>query len=198
MLLSRDELLDIIVTRCSPAEHRDVLEELEAFQEEFFNNNGEIYDADLAIKFPEVVADLQRDWIYMHRLVSRQDIISKMNYRMSADEAAPWFAPNFQTGLRNILSQAITMPRSTTGAQYAARFELEKKSRLFWYFRAPRNEDAMNEIEAAFPEEDFELPDSDAESDRRWALRSGEIAAVRWLAEEDRSAAEDFFPMLDS
>jgi hypothetical protein len=28
--------------------------------------------------------------------------------------------------------------------------------------------------------------------------KAGEIAAVRWLAEEDRSAAEDFFPMLDS
>ena len=49
-----------------------------------------------------------------------------------------------------------------------------------------------------FPEEDLEIPDDEEVGNRRWAIRSGEIAAVRWLADSDRSAAEDFFPMLCS
>ena len=67
--------------------------------------------------------------------------------------------------------------------------------RLFWYFRSNRHVNPVSrpaaiEIEAEYPECD--------NNTKSWGERSGEIAAVRWLSDEDRSAAEDFFPNTDS
>ena len=69
-------------------------------------------------------------------------------------------------------------------------------SRLFWYFRADRHANPVSRPAALAIEAEY--PKTDGYNTKTWGQRSGEIAAVRWLADEDRQCADDFFPMLDS
>jgi len=114
-----------------------------------------------------------------------------MNYRQGPLGV---FADNFSIGLREILAQAITLPRTTTGEEYKEHFDEERFLEMRRYYRGYDNHRA-EEREEKYPELLDDL--SDDEMNARWGQLSGKHAGVRWLAKEDRSAAEDFFPSLD-
>ena len=112
-----------------------------------------------------------------------------MNYRFSG--TGEWDT-EFNDAIRQTLAAALTLPRET---DYAEHFNFSKKFDLFWYFRAdrqatPASRPCALRIMFAYPE--------DINIDVPWGFRSGEIAAIRWLMDEDRQCAEDFFPDLDS
>ena len=98
----------------------------------------------------------------------------------------------FNDALRQTLAAALTLPRET---DYAEHFNYSKKFDLFWYFRVDRLANPFSRPSALLIE--LRFPD-DIEIDVPWGFRSGEIATIRWLMDEDRKCAEDFFPMLDS
>jgi hypothetical protein len=206
-LLTRDELLDLINARHPPIELANggvyininedirVLEQLQDFQDEFYTNNGNVDEIETDIDmldFPEVLANLRAVEAHQHRAVSRQDIIQKMNYRQLP--AGERYADNFNIGLRDVLAEALTLPRTTTGQQYKEHFNYEK----LWDTRrylCGYDEDKAEEREQMYPELLDDLTDD--ERDARWGQLAGKFAAVRWLFAEDRSCAEQWFPFLD-
>ena len=131
----------------------------------------------------------QAEYAERHRKPTREEIILKMNYRFSG--TGDWVT-QFNDALRQTLAAALTLPRET---DYAEHFNYSKKFDLFWYFRADRLANPFSRPSALLIE--LRLPD-DIEIDVPWGFRSGEIAAILWLMDEDRQDAEDFFPMLDS
>jgi len=174
-------------------------DEMNEFRDEYFNTDGDLSEESRRTleEHPTQRNELQAEWDHAHRFISRQDIIQKMNYRHSDDGCgfpADDFGRGFDIGLRNILGQALALPRTTTDDEYATHFNLEKRSTLFWYFRAQRSKSLRDRIEAQYPDETSHKFDTD----EQWAIRSGEIATVRWLSESNRDAAEAVFPCLDS
>jgi hypothetical protein len=195
-LLTRDELLDLIADRIAPVFHTNSLDVLQGFQDEFFNCDGVLDECeganDVIEDFPEVVDNLRAVWAHRHRLVSRQDIIQKMNYRQLP--AGERYANNFNIGLRDVLAEALTLPRTTTGQQYKEHFNFEKLWDMRRYMHG-YDEDKAEEREQMYPELLDDLTDD--ERDARWGQLSGKFATVRWLFEEDRRTAEQWFPFLD-
>ena len=138
---------------------------------------------------PGTLETWQAEWDARHRKPTREEIILKMNFRMVGQ--GEWVT-QFNDALRQTLAAALTLPRET---DYAEHFNYSKKFDLFWYFRADRQANPVSRpsalrIEADYPE--------DVEIDVPWGFRSGEIATIRWLMDDDRQCAEDFFPDLDS
>ena len=135
----------------------------------------------------------QVEWDAVHRPPTRMEIIQKMNCRLDfGGHEARCVTAGFAIGLRRILGEAITLPRDT---DYAEHFNLDKMSSLYWYHRTdrhthPRSRPAALRIEEQYPVE--------TSAGANWFERRGEIAATRWLSDEDRQCADDFFPMLDS
>ena len=98
----------------------------------------------------------------------------------------------FAIGLRRILGEAITLPRNT---DYGSHFNLDKMSKLYWYHRTDRHTDPRSRPAALRIEEQY--PTEPAAGANLFERR-GEIAATRWLSDEDRQSADNFFPYLDS
>ena len=120
---------------------------------------------------------------------TRQEIIEKMNYRMTPPD---WYATAFAVGLRCVLGKALTLPRDT---DYDQHFNESKVFDLRRYFRGYGSEEERIRKEALYPECLREVTDDEA--DARWGQLAGKHAAIRWLTDEDREAAEDFFPFTD-
>lgn len=170
----------------------EIAEEVDYLSDTFWNEG--LDDGQLAFMTqhaPDTLAEWQTNYAARHRPPTRQEIVQKMNADVCTCGCE---ANHFQIGLRNILGQAICLPRDT---EYAAHFNLEKRSRLFWYHRMDRHTSYGGRsragaiaIEADYPQE--------VNEDIPWQRRCGEIAAVRWLSESDRQTADEWFPMLDS
>jgi hypothetical protein len=170
----------------------EIAEEVDYLSDTFWNEG--LDDGQLAFMTqhaPETLIEWQTDYAARHRPPTRQEIVQKMNSPAYPDDG---WESTFQVGLRHILGHAICLPRDT---DYAAHFNLEKRSRLFWYNRMDRHtcyggqsRASALAIEADYPQE--------VNEDIPWGRRSGEIAAVRWLSNSDRQAADEWFPMLDS
>ena len=136
------------------------------------------------------------------RAPTRQEIVQKMNYRMAGEGD---YYRGFHDGLRETLAVALTIP----SFEYATHFNEKRLFDMRWYLRMDRRANAMNkapevratilaacdQIEADFPEV---LNYLDVDADRRWGNLAGQHAAVRWLQEEDRNTANDFFPCTDT
>ena len=175
----------------------EIAEEVSGLYDSFWNNrsgNPDIPFGTSEIEWlnthaPGTLQTWETEWDERHRKPTRQEIIQKMNHRM---EGTGQWVTDFDNGLRQTLATAITLPEDT---DYEVYFNLYKMFDLFWYFRADRNANPLSRpsaqrIEEQYPEE--------TQQDRSWGERSGEIAAVRWLANEDRQNAEEWFPELDS
>ena len=133
---------------------------------------------------------------------TRQEIITKMNYRL---ESTDDYSHGFHDGLRETLSEALTIP----SADYGTHFNEERLYKMRWFLRCdrralaytypPETRDSVlascTAIEERFPEV---LTYLDQDPPRRWGKLGGEHAAVRWLQEPDRNFAEDTFPCLDT
>ena len=176
----------------------EIQEEVEDLRDAYWNNR--CGDPDISFGASEIewlnahspgtLQTWEAEWDANHRNPTRQEIVQKMNYRMRGQ--AQW-ARDFDIGLRQILATAVTLP---TGTDYGEHFNLDKRLELFWYFRADRNANPLSRPSAQRIEEQY--PEETREQDRPWGQRSGEIAAVRWLSNEDRQCAEEWFPELDS
>jgi hypothetical protein len=186
--LSDHELMDLIADRCPADQHEQALSYLCGCRDEHDVDNPIFND------FPEVLVNMLAVRNYQHRNVSRTDIVQKMNYREGP--AGYWYADNFNIGLREVLGQALTLPRTTTGPEYRTHFDEEKLFSLRHYFRGHGTPESRARIEAAYPEE-CSREVTDNEADIRWGELAGKHAAVRWLAGENRQCAEDWFPFLD-
>jgi hypothetical protein len=123
--------------------------------------------------------------------LTRQEIVQKMNFRMSS---GGWYANNFNIGLREVLSKALTLPQDTNYASHFAADEIRLYD-LRRYFRGYGNADKRGRIEEQYPECLVEVTDEEANA--RWGQLAGRHAATRWLAEEDRQCADDWFPFTD-
>jgi hypothetical protein len=130
-------------------------------------------------------------WAYWHRAVSRQDIVQKMNYRMQrhTDE----WNTGFDNGMREVLAVAITMPRTTTYAQYRERFNYEKVFEMMRYHRG-HDQHLQEEREGEYPEL-LDLTDDNRAA--KYGELSGKLATIRWLTDKNRKYAEEEFPFLD-
>lgn len=155
------------------------------------HTRGYFTEESLEEHFPVTWAKCKEDYAEDHRNVTREDIVWLMNQGDSVN------LPGFGEGVRNIAGRAIGLPRTTTGEEYASYFNLKKMGDLYWYFKRDRGQAKTREFEQRYPDEDLEYPEDDEEGDRRWGVRKGEIAAVRFLVVKSRSAAHDFFPSLD-
>ena len=195
MLFSREKLLEIIASRRPVEERAAVLERIEYLRDDFFDSEGAVEDDDLETEFPEIVENWRKIWAHRHRLVSQEDILQKMNYKMAGNPK--WYADNFDIGFRDVLTRALTLPSTTTGVQYRAYFNEEKLCSLRWYFRRDRDSKSCKEIEALWPEECLREVTAE-ENDARWGHLAGKHAAVRWLGERNREFAEESFPDLDT
>ena len=127
-------------------------------------------------------------------MVTRAEIIAKMNYTY---ETANDFGLGFNAGLRDILGTALTKDLTTT--DWYTFFDEKRVFDYRWYLRCDRLEPHehllgnVNRIEAAYPEIlEVEL------DNRFWGELAGKHAAIRWLGEENRQCAEDWFPCLDT
>ena len=116
-----------------------------------------------------------------------------MNQMTKLNKETSDYDIGFNIGLKDTLSEALALDH----IDYETHFEYEKKDKLFWYFRSDRRgtpgETVAIRIEQMYPDEVAAGVD-----DKRWGIRSGEIAAIKWLMEEDRECADDWFPFLDS
>ena len=137
-------------------------------------------------------------------MVTRAEIIAKMNYTMESADV-PDFGLGFNAGLRDILGTALTKDLTTT--DWYTFFDEKRIFDFRWYLRCDRRSGAENyaqdiregvlasvdRIEAAYPEIlEVEL------DNRYWGELAGKHAAIRWLGEEDRQCAEEWFPCLDT
>jgi len=132
--------------------------------EEIFHNEPETL-----VLFPEIIINAKEVYAYNQRNVSRAEIIAMMNYtlydpyiNLEFDE----IVRQFRIGLRDILSVAIGMPRTTTAEQYGERFERKKQWNIF--------EGVRHNLE-----ENCHI--------------YGRIAAIYWLSRQDRALAERMF-----
>ena len=191
-------LVDMSLSENEELTAEEIQEEVAGLCDDFWNNRSgdpDIHFGTSEIAWlrkysPGTYETWQAAWDARHRKPTRSEIVQKMNYHMGL--GGDDYADPFNDGLRQILAEAITLPRDT---DYAAHFEQKKLERLRWYFRLNRHDNPVSrpsalDIEALFPEE--------TQQDVPWGVRSGQVAAVRWLTDEDRQCAEDFFPMLDS
>lgn len=133
-------------------------------------------------------------------VLTRQAIITKMNY-VSGDSE---YEDGFKAGLRDILGTALTRPLNTDWYQF---FNEKRVFDYRWYFRCDRRalaETCVPDIRrgclAAVERIETDYPGIEEEpmSDRIWGDLAGRHAAIRWLGEEDRQCAEDWFPFLDT
>ena len=136
--------------------------------------------------------------------LTRAAITTKMNYSYPGPQGE--YSVGFNNGLRETLATALTRQLNTDWHVF---FNEAKIFDTRWYFRCDRRERAnrnavtpetrrrilasVNRIEAENPGiENREL------TDLEWGELAGKHAAVRWLGEEERQAAEDFFPDCDT
>ena len=139
---------------------------------------------------------------------TRQEIIAKMNYRFpSGQDDDEEYNQGFYDGLREILGKALKIPQS----DYDVHFN-DDDERLYdmrWYLRCDRIAlantlapemrqsiiDSCNRIKQLYPEIDTYL---DQDTQKRWGKLAGEHAAIRWLQDPDRTAADEIFPCCDT
>ena len=125
---------------------------------------------------------------------TRAEIVQKMNFRLGEGDSADCFSLNFDIGLREVLSKALTLPQDTNYASHFAADEIRLYD-LRCYFRGYGTARQRERKEDMYPECLREV--TDEEADIRWGQLAGEHAAVRWLQDTDRKTAEEWFPFID-
>ena len=137
--------------------------------------NGDLVERDrvyLRTHYPGTLERWQEEFARTHRPPTREEIIQKMNYRASGWDDVD-FERGMEVGVRRILAEALTRPRDED------------------YFAYFCDGDPTNITDHHRPN----LPQGPALQEW-WGKRSGEAAAIRWLVEQDREAADEWFPML--
>ena len=134
---------------------------------------------------------------------TRLEMLEKMNHKECSPSLGVEYTKNFTVGLQGVLNQAFALPRDIDYSQHFSTSAYEKKIRM--YFKgegdseSPEERLRMRVIDEMNIAEDH--PEIEALCEEKFestlGYLDGKTAAIRWLTEQDRDAADACFPSLE-